>query len=257
MSEPIQTNFETDPYDDDIYALGNIKPIPVLNVGTATRSEAPEYGSWQGYTVPLLGSALPVQLLTRKPLRDEAYIYNNGAATSNSVSGYGSVTSPGAGAAVATIGNGTAPAGTYLITWTVELEGTVSATDIDNFRLHINTIGTNPFSNSLNPGAVGVYPQMPVTDLLSTTGVTVSAVAAGTVGAIYSAQISLTPVGNPIILSHRSDPLQLTSPVGWTLLPGNIVKFQAAQPVYAVAIGGPVGVSVLDQSWESVNERNR
>lgn len=252
----VQTNFETDPYDDDLQTLGNIAAVPVIDVGSISRKEAPQYGSWQGYTVPLLGN-IPAQLLTRKPLRDEAFIANTQTnAAVSSFSSYGSVTSPGAVATILTVGNGSAPAGLYQVTWTVELEGTVSATDIDNFRLHVNGVG-NPFANSLNPGAVGVFPQMPVNEVIGTTGVSIQTVNAGTVGAIYSAHMSLTPIPNPVlgnavVLSHRPEPLQQSTPIGWTLAAGQVVKYQAAQPLYAIALVGQGAVSVLDQSWEYV-----
>ena len=101
----------------------------------------------------------------------------------------GSQTSPGATTTIATV---TIPtAGTYDITWTVYLNGTLSASDANNFQLLHNA---SVVMTSLNQAAVGVYPQQ--TELVTCAAgdtITVESIAAGTVGAVYSADLSAIP----------------------------------------------------------------
>lgn len=110
---------------------------------------------------------------------------------------YGTVTSPGASANIVQITG--LPAGTYLINWQVELSGTLAAADANNFEL---TSSSGAAFQSENPGAAGVYPQ-PQAEITVGTGGTLQiiAIAAGTTGAVYSAQLSLlVPVsGNSLI----------------------------------------------------------
>ena len=104
----------------------------------------------------------------------------------------GNVTSPGAGATVTSLIS--LPAGTYQIGWTVSLSGTLSASDTNNFQLNA---GSQTLV-SANPGAAGSYPQPPVEVVLPVaTTISVTAIAAGTVGAVYAAQLVATPVGPP------------------------------------------------------------
>lgn len=115
---------------------------------------------------------------------------NAAAASQASTVVEGSVTSPGASATIANAG--TFPAGTYQIGWAVSLSGTVSATDVNNFQLRA---GAPVALASINPGAVGSYPQTPVTvTFTAPTQISVVAIGAGTVGAVYAAQIVVTPV---------------------------------------------------------------
>lgn len=101
----------------------------------------------------------------------------------------GSVTSPGALATITTVSG--IPAGNYLIEWTVELAGTLAAGDANNFELK-DSVGN--VLQSVNPPVAGQYAQqsVPVT-LPAGASVTIEALAAGTVGAIYSAQLVVTP----------------------------------------------------------------
>lgn len=100
-----------------------------------------------------------------------------------------SLVSPGAGAAIATLSN--VPAGVYNVTWTVQLIGAAAAADQDNFVLKV---GATNIAVSLNAGAAGQYPQIPLqVSLASLQNVTVNAVGAGTVGVTYAVQLALTP----------------------------------------------------------------
>lgn len=98
----------------------------------------------------------------------------------------GTVTTPGAGAAIAT-----SPAlggGTYTVKWTVSLAGTPGAGDANNFGLFV---GATQVATSVNLGAGGEYPQ-PDTQVTvpQGTAVSVKAIGAGTAGAIYTAVVS-------------------------------------------------------------------
>lgn len=103
----------------------------------------------------------------------------------------GNVVAPGAGATIVTL-SGLA-AGTYTLKWTVGLQGAAAAGDAENFQVFVNATAVD---QSNNPGAAGEYPQAD-TVLVIPAGatVTVKAIAAGTAGVTYSAQISLIPNG--------------------------------------------------------------
>jgi hypothetical protein len=118
----------------------------------------------------------------------------------------GSVTTPGAGATIAT--SAALAAGTYTVKWTVTLGGTPAAADANNFQLFN---GATLVATSVNLGAIGDYPQADVqVTVVSGAVLTVKALGAGTAGAIYSAQgsvnidivpdaiIEIQDVGNPI-----------------------------------------------------------
>lgn len=105
------------------------------------------------------------------------------------VSAEGSVTSPAAGAVILTTAG--LVAGTYDITWTVELAGTLAAADTNNFALFVGGVQV---ATSVNAPVAGNYPQ-PTVRVVATAGQTiqVKAIALGTVGAVYSADVSALP----------------------------------------------------------------
>lgn len=99
----------------------------------------------------------------------------------------GQVTSPAAGAAIINIAG--LAAGTYDITWTVALQGAAAAADANNFKLLANNV---TIEGSINPGAAGVYPQVGARVAIAAgNSVSINAIAAGTVGVIYLAQIEI------------------------------------------------------------------
>jgi hypothetical protein len=110
------------------------------------------------------------------------------------IAGYGSVTTPAAGATVCSISNlGTSQ---YQANWIIELEGTPSATDIDNFGLYGPSGGL--VAQGVNLGSIGLWSQNPVTYNQFTNGVVrIKAIAAGTTGAIYSASLAMTQIALP------------------------------------------------------------
>jgi len=138
--------------------------------------------------LPVLATAVDVVLLTGDgnlngfSLRD--------ATADIPVDNEGSVTSPAAGATITSLAG--VPGGTYQVNWTVELAGTVAAIDSNNFTV---SDPAGVVETSINAGAVGVYPQIPFEVTVPSSGTwAVKALAIGTVGAIYSASFSLTPV---------------------------------------------------------------
>lgn len=118
----------------------------------------------------------------------------------------GALLSPGAGATIVTITG--LQAGTYQVEWTVGLLGAAAAADANNFKLVTNA---GLLINSLNPGAAGDYVQPNVQAVVGAGGsVSVQAIAAGTVGVTYLAQLVLTPVlfGNTVVeLQDGNQPL--------------------------------------------------
>lgn len=102
----------------------------------------------------------------------------------------GSQTSPAAGTVITqlTLLN----AGSYLVNWSVELAGTVAAADANNFGLYVSNVQQ---TTSLNQGAVGNYPQQQAELTVGLAGaIEIKNVGAATVGAVYSAQLSIIPV---------------------------------------------------------------
>jgi hypothetical protein len=107
----------------------------------------------------------------------------SGAASSTET--VGQVTSPAAGATIATLTN--LPAGDYSVTWTVELAGTLAAADANNFQL-LN--GVTVVLASDNQAVAGVYNQPGVVVTVPANGsISIQAIALGTVGAVYRAQL--------------------------------------------------------------------
>jgi len=256
MTQEMNTNYDPDPYDDD-EVLGGINPVLVKVVGTPTKAEAATYGACQLVTVPQAGSAIPVQLLLRRPTRDEAYISNSQVvAETQSLSVYNTVTDPGAFATVASLAS--VPAGTYTITVLPSLAGTLTAADQNNMRLSIAGVLNQVLI--VNPVAGPSPAQTFTVTLAATTSINVQSVAAASgAAAVYQALVTATPnpdpiLGNPIIVAERIDKLQLTIPQGFQINPGQVQKFISQQPLYAVAIGGNQNISVLDQSWEAVSD---
>lgn len=101
----------------------------------------------------------------------------------------GSVTSPGATTQIAATAS--LPPGTYTVSWSVSLAGALGAGDANNFEL-ADSAGN--VVASVNSQAAGTYPQAVIQVTTTLAGVfKVSSIAAGTVGAIYSAQLAVTP----------------------------------------------------------------
>jgi hypothetical protein len=87
-------------------------------------------------------------------------------------------------------------AGTYTLMWSVGLSGTATAADADNFGLYNGAI---LLAQSVNPGAVGVYPQETVVENLNLNQLTIKVIGAGSAAAVYEATLVQTPEFNQTV----------------------------------------------------------
>jgi hypothetical protein len=105
-------------------------------------------------------------------------------------SGTGSITSPGTYQIFLSV---PVSPGTYTVSWSVSLSGTVGAAEANNFAIGTNS-GSGVTTQSVNAGAVGTYPQNPVT--ITTTGadsiVIKSWGSTPTTGAVYGGTLTCT-----------------------------------------------------------------
>ncbi len=113
----------------------------------------------------------------------------------------GSVISPAAGATIVTLAG--LAAGTYLVNWEVELSGTLAAADANNFQITRPSLAA---VGSVNLAVAGVYPQAPLEITVPSGGfISILAIGLATVGAVYSAQLTLTPVATPNTVAELQD----------------------------------------------------
>lgn len=108
----------------------------------------------------------------------------------------GSVTSPSDFSVIAVL---VFPAdGTYTISWSVGLSGTVTSTEKDNFALYL--AGVTLEATSVNPAAAGTYPQAQL-EITTTAGTQLFLTNpnAGTSGAVYSGTVTASS-GVPLTL---------------------------------------------------------
>jgi len=108
--------------------------------------------------------------------------------TTNGITGI----APGAGT---TITSQVLTAGTYTVNWTAELTGAALAGDLNNFGLYL---GASLIAQSENLAVVGEYPQPLETVIVPGGGGTLAVknIGAGTVAAIYGAQLETTLNGS-------------------------------------------------------------
>lgn len=202
----------------------------------ATTTAATQFGIYSTFVVPPSGVAMvlpqdpnrqygyisavdqPVVLSTQKEAAQSAANQIAVAAGSPaSASNTGSQTSPAAGAVIASIA---LAAGTYIVTWTAQLAGTIGAPELNNFGLFN---GATQIETSMNLAAAGNYPQQPTmgfTVVIPAGGATlaVKAIILGTVGAVYTAQVNATPVA-PAAASVAPNPQGSYLPAGTTTPP--------------------------------------
>lgn len=156
----------------------------------ANRSAILQYMDGDGFTfaqVPILNDFTANQVWSAY-LDRTAYSPVNQATTQST---YGTVTTPGAGAVIVQLAN--LLPGEYQIEWVVELQGTPAA-GTDNDNMAVNLSGTQK-ARSVNPAAVGTYPQEPINlDVQSGNTLNIAAIAAATAGAIYSGTLTVVPL---------------------------------------------------------------
>ena len=133
----------------------------------------------------------------------------------------GSVVAPGAGATIVQL-TGLA-AGTYRITWTVELQGAAAAADANNFQLFSNA---GNILVSVNQGAAGVYAQInaEVTVAANAT-IGIKAIGAGTAGVTYSADLEISIQGEPQTTIEIQDTQNIFGELAFTTFRSNTEWF--------------------------------
>lgn len=151
--------------------------------------------------------------------------------------GSGSVTSPAATTTIATTAS--LAAGSYQVSWEVELAGTLAAGDANNFRL-VDANGN--VLVSINAAAAGVYPQGTVEVNTTVAGaIFVQSIAAGTVGAVYSAQLTAQPTFTPAAIVELQDGNQ---PLGESSMAAQATDFETL-PGDGLRVGNTVKLHVI------------
>ena len=242
----------------------DIDPVPVhiaSSEATPVRDVQPEFATCFTFSVDtLINMGQPLRLLSRRYRRDCAKIIIGSLGPIGTVqTAQGTQTAPAANTQICVVPANSYPPGEYLIQWTVGLAGTPAAAENDNFQLRQ---GANTIATSVNPGAVGEFPQQtygPVF-LPGTQGVSVrSGGTIGTAGAIYEASITLTPVlpstgFAPLVLNSKQEHLMQPNPVGALIVAAPIIfDWENQQPLYAVlapGANGPIQIAVIDQAYE-------
>jgi hypothetical protein len=270
MTEPpVQTNFESDPYDDDIYSLGNIKPVPVVMAGTLTQNKPPQFAGCQTFPVPIAGVNLPVQVLQRNERRDEAQLWLSSLAngpSQYSKSTYNQTVAPGANATLANFsGGGALPAGFYSITASVYFgpaTAPVDGTDNDNFVLNVDGVSTGHIMIPATQSSIVtvVYPSV----FTNGTNISIKSIIAGTALVQYRSSLVATALneisGSIVVLSSRPDGLSVPNPQGFILsstMAGAKITWDSSEPLYAIAIGAAAQISAIDQTYLTVQGSNR
>lgn len=177
----------------------------------------------------------PQRIADRDPDRKNLYVTNESAYAGTPQQAQGSVTSPGSHATVAQIGAANIVPGVYTLQWAVDLDGTPSATDVNNFQILF--AGGSVLATSENDGAVGHYTQTPfqVTVPQGAAALTIRTAAAGTAGAVYSATFTLTPVAVPAAdMGVRVGPMEDVSQGRGLFIPGATgpVKFETQDALW-------------------------
>jgi hypothetical protein len=121
----------------------------------------------------------------------------------------GSVTGPGAGAAIAT--TGALAAGEYTVQGVISLGGTTAAADGNNFELKVGATVVTVLEIPSASGSQASFGPI-VVAVPAATAVTVNAVAAGTGTAVYTAQFNATSGIGSTVYGQLPD---LTLHVGW------------------------------------------
>ncbi len=138
-------------------------------------------------TVPPTTAPASAVVITA-PCRLAGWSLTSSAPAGSSLEASGTQTAPAAGAVIASV---IVPAGQWTVTWLVGLRGTPAAGEVNNFQLTAGAIT----ETSLNQGAAGEYAQITVTVTLAALAtLTIKNIGIGTAGAIYDAEIVVSPV---------------------------------------------------------------
>lgn len=171
--------------DNDVILVESLNLAQQLAAAVAGGAAAASLGL--GAYLPK-GVALPLE--SRDLMYAVATTYNVTTSGGASATTVGSVTSPTAGQ---TITSQALAAGTYAVGWSAQLSGTLGAGDANNFALKL---AATQLAQSLNAAAAATYPQPSQTVVVPAGGATlaIAAIGAGTVGAVYGAQLTVTPL---------------------------------------------------------------
>lgn len=126
-----------------------------------------------------------------------------------SLSNTSAVTSPAAGATIVSL---SLPAGRYNVAWQIALGGTVGNPEQNNMALNVNAV--QKAIAEIKGASTAPTPQPPMIVDIPAGGatVTVTAIILGTVGAVYFAQVTATPVQGSTWYAPVPD---LIIPPGW------------------------------------------
>lgn len=209
-----------------------------------------------------------VQILQRQLNRERAYVYlpNTGLVSNTTVAAQGVETDPAANAAIANIPAASlSPNVAYTVSGTVYLDGTLTTTDEDNFRLVANggTVLTTilcPVESSDTGGVLA--PVGPYTFTMGSTAQQISVqakVAASGASAVYHAEIFANPLAGQIssvYFSPNIAQLQTVTPGGVLLnSQGQGFEWRSQRALYAIAsLAGPTYVNVIDYLYDAVTE---
>jgi hypothetical protein len=173
----------------------DIPPVDVRIIQQAAEF-TPVFSSWQTYLLQGIATEATQQvpLIAMDPRRRRAWVQVNSVPSPTTFEFEGQAAAPGANANVLLIAVGSLPPpGQYTVSWKVGLDGTVSAADLNNFKLSFGGV----LLNSINNPVVGEYPQAPVTIIIppgNTNPVSIRSIGAATAGTIYSAQVTFTSI---------------------------------------------------------------
>jgi len=200
----------------------DVQPIPVSIVKSSEEltSLAVEYGSTTTFPVPLLGSAQPMQLLQRRPVRYKAVVSVPSLVTgftpvvpivlgATTVAAY----NPNSVGVIATVAGGAVTQ--------IAVNGVV--TGVTSGPIFVPAGGSIAITYTVAPALTTAYPP----------GVTVAASAA-----------------TGVIMAYRQDFLASGNPQGFLVSQAPYsFQWENQQPCWAIALGsGPVNVSVIDQA---------
>lgn len=233
-------------------------PVPVhlasvgdgLALGAAAPSSARRRKALRVNTYTLTAAVPTQRILPHSANRLEGWI--TAAAAAASLSNEQSLTAPTSFAELAAV---TVGPGLYNVQWTIELSGTL-ATGTDNNNVRINTTGPlgAALTTGIFPAVAGVYPQNPVTILVSPgqTGIGLQVANNASAGSSYTGSITVTPLNGTVpsvIFIGANQSNAAAQGGGSAMLPGTDVTpfpVNTTDEVWvSAATGFPVAVSVL------------
>lgn len=228
-----------------------IDPIPVFIAKTVDRKQAAHFGALSPFAITAAGANPPVQVLNRRPARNQAILYNPANASGQAATVSNTQVSP---AANTTISSNTVlqPGAWYRVTATVGISGTVGAPENTFARLAVGgTVIQLPIQGGSTITTTVLIRAATASIFLTSTN------QAATVGSIWQGTLSVIPandISTPILLSNNPASLTGPNPVGYQLDSGQSIKIESQQPVWAILPAGSLAsqlLMTLDESWES------